>query len=67
MALLPRQIVFKGHSKVSVNDLLSYWSEDPNTRVIMLYLESIGNPRKFTRISRRLSRRSARPRPAPAP
>jgi len=30
---------------VSVNDLLSYWHDDPRTRVIALYLESFGNPR----------------------
>ncbi len=36
---------------VSGNDLLCYWSEDPATRVILLYLESFGNPRKFARIA----------------
>jgi acetyl coenzyme A synthetase (ADP forming)-like protein len=36
---------------VSSNDLLSYWSEDPRTSVILLYLESFGNPRKFARIA----------------
>ena len=41
---------------VSANDLLQYWESDPSTSLILLYLESIGNPRKFTRISRRLSR-----------
>lgn len=41
---------------VSGNDLLQYWDEDPTTDVVLLYLESIGNPRKFSRISRRLSR-----------
>jgi acetyl coenzyme A synthetase (ADP forming)-like protein len=42
---------------VSGNDLLNYWDEDPNTDVILLYLESFGNPRKFSRIARRVSRR----------
>ncbi len=42
---------------VSGNDLLNYWEEDPNTDVILLYLESFGNPRKFSRIARRVSRR----------
>ncbi len=32
---------------VSSNDLLAYWADDPRTRVIVLYLESFGNPRKF--------------------
>jgi acyl-CoA synthetase (NDP forming)/RimJ/RimL family protein N-acetyltransferase len=38
---------------VSANDLMQYWEEDPATDVLLLYLESIGNPRKFTRIARR--------------
>jgi acetate---CoA ligase (ADP-forming) len=42
---------------VSANDLLQYWEEDPSTNVILLYLESFGNPRKFARIARRVSRR----------
>lgn len=42
---------------VSGNDLLQYWEEDPSTEVILLYLESIGNPRKFSRITRRVSRK----------
>jgi acyl-CoA synthetase (NDP forming)/GNAT superfamily N-acetyltransferase len=41
---------------VSANDLLQYWEADEATSLILLYLESIGNPRKFTRITRRLSR-----------
>ncbi len=41
---------------VSGNDLLQYWQEDPATNAVMLHLESIGNPRKFTRLARRLSR-----------
>lgn len=42
---------------VSGNDLLQYWEEDESTEVVLLYLESIGNPRKFSRIARRVSRR----------
>ncbi|MFT4395845.1 GNAT family N-acetyltransferase [Gordonia lacunae] len=41
---------------VSGNDLLQYWDTDATTDVILLYLESFGNPRKFSRISRRVSR-----------
>jgi acyl-CoA synthetase (NDP forming)/GNAT superfamily N-acetyltransferase len=41
---------------VSGNDLMQYWEEDPETSVVLLYLESIGNPRKFTRLARRISR-----------
>ncbi|MEY9964528.1 acyl-CoA synthetase (NDP forming)/RimJ/RimL family protein N-acetyltransferase [Streptacidiphilus sp. MAP12-16] len=40
---------------VSGNDLLQYWEEDEHTRVVLLYLESFGNPRKFSRIARRVS------------
>lgn len=42
---------------VSGNDLLQYWEDDPGTDVILLYLESFGNPRKFSRLARRVSRR----------
>jgi acyl-CoA synthetase (NDP forming) len=42
---------------VSGNDLLQFWEEDDSTEVVLLYLESIGNPRKFSRIARRVSRR----------
>ncbi|MBM7168933.1 GNAT family N-acetyltransferase [Streptomyces sp. G44] len=38
---------------VSGNDLLQYWYEDPDTDVALMYLETIGNPRKFTRLARR--------------
>jgi acetyl coenzyme A synthetase (ADP forming)-like protein len=41
---------------VSSNDLLEYWETDPNTSVILLYLESFGNPGKFSRLARRISR-----------
>jgi len=41
---------------VSGNDLLQYWEEDPATEVVLQYLESLGNPRKFTRLARRLAR-----------
>ncbi|HEY7475931.1 MAG TPA: GNAT family N-acetyltransferase [Vicinamibacterales bacterium] len=42
---------------VSSNDLIQYWANDPNTSVILLYLESFGNPRKFSQIARRVGRR----------
>ncbi|MGV9713404.1 bifunctional acetate--CoA ligase family protein/GNAT family N-acetyltransferase [Gordonia sp. NPDC003424] len=41
---------------VSGNDLLQYWDTDTATDVVLLYLESFGNPRKFSRIARRVSR-----------
>ena len=40
---------------VSNNDLLLAWERDERTRVIALYVESVGNPRKFARIARRVS------------
>jgi acetyl coenzyme A synthetase (ADP forming)-like protein len=42
---------------VSANDLLEYWEHDDRTRVILLYLESFGNPRRFREIARRVTRR----------
>jgi acetyl coenzyme A synthetase (ADP forming)-like protein len=41
---------------VSGNDLLQYWEEDPDTDVLLLYLEAVGNPRKFARLAQRISR-----------
>ena len=41
---------------VSSNDLLEFWEDDPETDLILLYLESFGNPRKFARIARRVAR-----------
>lgn len=40
---------------VSGNDLLEYWEEDPATDIVILYLESFGNPRRFARVARRVS------------
>lgn len=41
---------------VSANDLLQYWAADPRSEIVLLNLESFGNPRKFSRIARELSR-----------
>ncbi|KJY47783.1 acyl-CoA synthetase, partial [Streptomyces sp. NRRL S-444] len=38
---------------VSGNDILQYWYEDEATDVALMYLETLGNPRKFTRLARR--------------
>lgn len=43
---------------VSSNDLIEWWDDDPATRVIVLYLESFGNPRRFARLARRVGRRT---------
>ncbi|MGH3483698.1 MAG: GNAT family N-acetyltransferase [Nocardioidaceae bacterium] len=42
---------------VSGNDLLAAWTDDPHVRAGALYLESFGNPRKFTRLARRFAER----------
>ena len=42
---------------VSGNDLLQFWETDESTDVVLMYLESFGNPRKFARLARRLGRR----------
>ena len=42
---------------VSTNDLLEIWEEDPRTAVLMLYVETVGNPERFARIARRVARR----------
>ena len=40
---------------ISCNDMLQYWIDDDSTEVVGVYLESMGNPRKFSRIARQLS------------
>ena len=42
---------------ISGNDLLRYWESDEGTDVILLYLESFGNPKKFSQIARRVGRK----------
>ncbi len=42
---------------ISGNDLVAYWDEDGETDVVLLYLESFGNPRRFARLARDVSRR----------
>jgi len=41
---------------VSSNDLLEWWEDDDGTDLVLMYVESFGNPRKFARIARRLAR-----------
>jgi acyl-CoA synthetase (NDP forming)/RimJ/RimL family protein N-acetyltransferase len=45
------------YADVTGNDVMQYWEDDELTRVCLLTLDSIGNPRKFSRIARRLARR----------
>jgi acyl-CoA synthetase (NDP forming) len=42
---------------VSADDLLEYWDQDHSTELILMYLESFGSPRRFSRLARRISRR----------
>ena len=42
---------------ISGNDLLRYWEKDDATEVVLLYLESFGNPRKFSQIARRVGKK----------
>ena len=42
---------------VTGDDLLLYWESDPSTDVILLYMESFGNPRRFARAARRISKK----------
>jgi acetate---CoA ligase (ADP-forming) len=52
------QFVSMGNkANVSSNDMLLYWENDPRTRIIALYLESFGNPRRFVEITRRITKK----------
>ncbi len=52
------QFVSMGNkADVSGNDLLEHWEDDPETKVIAMYLESFGNPRRFTEIAKRVTRK----------
>lgn len=42
---------------ISGNDMIQYWETDPETDVILLHLESFGNPRKFARLAKRIARK----------
>jgi len=44
---------------VSSNDLLEWWEDDDETELVLLYLESFGNPQKFARLARRVARRKS--------
>ena len=42
---------------VSGNDLVQYWADDDETRVILMYLENFGNPQKFNRLARQITKK----------
>jgi acetate---CoA ligase (ADP-forming) len=50
-------VALGNRADVSTNDLLEYFADDERTAVVMLYMESFGNPRRFAQVSRRVSRR----------
>ncbi|HET9792890.1 MAG TPA: acetate--CoA ligase family protein [Thermoanaerobaculia bacterium] len=52
------QFVSMGNkANISSNDMLGYWENDPRTRIIALYLESFGNPRRFVELTRRITKK----------
>ena len=52
------QFVSMGNkADVSGNDLVSYWNDDPETKLVLMYLESFGNPRNFIPTARRFTRK----------
>lgn len=52
------QFVSMGNkADISGNDLLEHWEDDPATRVVAMYLESFGNPSRFTEIAKRVGRK----------
>jgi acetyltransferase len=52
------QFVSMGNkTDISGNDMLEYWEENDEVQVILMYLESFGNPRRFTEIARRITRK----------
>ncbi len=42
---------------ITANDMLEYWEDDDSTRVALLYIESFSNPRRFSKVARRVGRR----------
>ena len=50
-------VSFGNKADVSSNDLIQFWEDDPATDIVLLYLESFGNPRVFSRVARRVARR----------
>lgn len=42
---------------ISGNDLLQYWEDNPDVEAILMYLESFGNPKRFTQLARRVTRK----------
>ncbi|HEY0118779.1 MAG TPA: GNAT family N-acetyltransferase, partial [Cellulomonas sp.] len=52
------QFLSAGHrADVSGNDMMQFWADDERTTAVGLHLETIGNPRKFSRVARRLAAR----------
>jgi acyl-CoA synthetase (NDP forming)/GNAT superfamily N-acetyltransferase len=49
-------VALGNRADVSTNDLLEHWADDERTAVVALYMESFGNPRRFSQVSRRVSR-----------
>jgi len=54
---LSKFISLGNRADVSSNDVLEFLEEDPNTDLILMYVESIGNPRRFVKVARRVTRK----------
>jgi acetyltransferase len=54
---LSKFVSLGNRADVSPNDLLEQWGEDPLTEVVLMYVESFGNPRNFIRIASEVARR----------
>ena len=54
---IARFVSIGNKADISGNDLLQHWEDDPDVQLILMYLESFGDPRRFTEIARRVSRK----------
>ena len=54
---LSKFVSLGNRADVSPNDLLEAWGDDPLTKVVLMYVESFGNPRHFTRIAREVAKK----------
>jgi acetyl coenzyme A synthetase (ADP forming)-like protein len=42
---------------INSNEIIEYWADDPEIDVILLYLENFGDPRRFTKIARAVTKK----------
>ena len=53
---IARFVSLGNKTDVSGNDLLEHWAADPGVDVVLMYLESFGNARRFVERARRIAR-----------